>query len=105
MLLSIIAITHPELTYEEILPFLKTEISTVFLILRAYGIHHWINDLLFASTFAYYRIYGLSRVLISTSFELLDPKIFLGLNLLGLNMYWMIKISRHVYRGFSSIEK
>jgi hypothetical protein len=96
MLLCVIAMTHPEWSYEELLPFLKTEISTVFLVLRAYGIHHWTNDLLFASTFAYYRIYGLSRALITTSLDFWSPSRFLGWNLLGLNMYWMIKITRHL---------
>jgi hypothetical protein len=86
---------QPQISYDLILPFFKTEISTVFLVIRAYGIRHGFNDLLFASTFAYYRVYGLTKHLWTSSIDMSLMHQFLGWNLVGLNTYWMAKILRH----------
>lgn len=96
MMLCISVMHQPDISDDMILPFWKTEISTVFLVIRTYGVRHWCNDVLFISTFAYYRIFGLTRLLWTSSVNMSLYDQVLGWNLVGLNAYWMTKIMHNV---------
>jgi hypothetical protein len=95
---------HTELEYI-VRDFLKTEISTIFLILRDLIGRHPVNDVCFVTTFMYYRIYKYSGMLLNphlhktllihskTQYELCE--IYMSMYLFFmLNVYWASLIVR-----------
>ncbi len=100
---------HTELEYM-VREFLKTEISTIFLILRDLIGRHPVNDACFVTTFMYYRIYKFSGMLLDTNmhntlvihsktpYELYEIYISMYLFFI-LNVYWASLIFSKLYRN------
>jgi len=100
--------THTELEYI-VREFLKTEISTIFLILRDVIGRHPVNDACFVTTFMYYRIYKYSKMLLDdgmhetiltqskSTYELCEIYISMYM-FFALNLYWTRLIFAKLYR-------
>lgn len=79
---------------------ISTEISTIFLSLRALNILKPINTVLFVITFFYYRTFRLGNLVF---FEIPDDGPILLKHLLyilySLNLYWTVKIFQKLFRN------
>ena len=83
--------------------FLQTEISTTFLVIRNYGIHHFFNEILFLLTFVYFRLYKIIQVILIVSYPTLSvplPLYTIGWCMFTLNTYWASKIVMYAYHKF-----
>lgn len=102
MIMSFLALLyHDDVEDTYIQVFLQTEISTTFLVIRNYGIHHLVNEILFLLTFVYFRLYKIIQVILIASYPTLSvplPLYSTAWGILGLNTYWASKIGMYMYR-------
>lgn len=91
------AFVNEKLPWDFIKIMLKTEVSTVFLVLKNYNIKNLVVKIGFLVTFFYYRIFKLFELLFFTCLEHDEIKphaiaYYCSLGLYGMNIYWAFKI-------------